>query len=139
MKKYSSIIIIFLFLTVSAASCAALSGGQQRDYGLLKTAVTFSADKIMGEFGDRIPDNLDAEMFLRIVHGKIPDEFYKALTDHSLVVVPKGSYYLLKVYDKSTHALILFDYSCTPEADGRVLEEPGKFDVNHLELYDPCK
>ncbi|MGO9531087.1 MAG: hypothetical protein ACLP3B_07885, partial [Syntrophobacteraceae bacterium] len=90
-KKYSAVIIFCLFLAVSAASCAALPGGEQKDYGLLKTAVTFSADKIMGEFGDHIPGDLDAEMFLRTVHGKIPDDFYKALTGYSLVVVPKGS------------------------------------------------
>jgi hypothetical protein len=139
LRRCSSIIILFFFLTVSAASCAALSENQKKDYGTLKTAVSFSADKIIGEFGDHIPDTLDEGTFLRIIHGKIPEDFYKELTKYSLVVVPKGSYYLLKVYDKSTHTLVLFDFSCTPEPDGRVLEEPGKFDLNHLERYDPCK
>lgn len=44
----------------------------------------------------------------------------------------------LIVYDKSTYALVLFHYSCSDAIDGFVLEEPEKFDLSHLDLYDPC-
>jgi hypothetical protein len=138
MKKLSSK-FLFLFLALSVTSCAGLCKSQETEYGLLKTAATFSVDKIVGEFGHQIPDTLDEGMFLQVVHGKIPEKYYEELTKHFLVILPKGRYYLLKVYDKSTYALVLFDYSCTPEVDGRVVEEPEKYDINHLELYDPCK
>jgi hypothetical protein len=37
-------------------------------------------------------------------------------------------------------ALILFDYSCTPEPEGQVLLEPGKYNTKDPGLYDTtCK
>ena len=54
-------------------------------------------------------------------------------------MIPKEGYYLLLVFDPKDNALILFSYSCEPGAEGRVLEEPGKYDVNNLQLYDKCK
>lgn len=140
MRNTKNRIPFFLFILVlSLTACASLSEKREKEYGLLKTAVTYSADKIKGEFGRQMPDTLDEGTFLRVVHGKIPDGYYKELTNYFLVVVPKGRYYLLKAYDKTTYDLVLFDYSCTPEPDGLVLEEPTKFDLAHIESYDPCK
>lgn len=131
--------VLFLIFLLPLVSCASFSERQAEDYSLLKTATTYPAYKIKGEYGRHLPDTLDEGEFLRIVHGKIPDNYYEELTKHFLVVLPKGQYYLLKVYDKSTYKLVLFDYSCTTEPDGLVQEYPDRYDLTHLELYDPCK
>jgi hypothetical protein len=34
--------------------------------------------------------------------------------------------------------LIMFHYSCSPEP-GRVIAQPGKYDIDNLDLYDTCK
>ena len=137
MKKHLSITALFLVLLFSLNSCITLAERQKNDYGLLESAVTFSSDKVIGEYGDKIPDDFDSDKFIHIVKDKIPDDYYHALINYQIDVTPKGSYYLLKAYDSKR--LILFDYSCSPEVDGPVLLEPGKYDLYHLEIYDICK
>lgn len=130
--------IIFLFLSISLVSCASISEIRKRDYGILESAVTFSSDKVIGEFGDAIPSDFSSEDFLKLIEGKIPREYYATLKKYFLEIRPKGSYYLLLVFDPESRELILFDYSCTPEVDGPVLLEPHKYDIKNLELYDKC-
>lgn len=128
----------FLIVCTSTA-CASHSELIRRQYGILESAVTFSADKIAGEYGDSIPDTLDNTAFLQVVRDKIPADYYEALQGYNLVVVPKGSYYLLKAYDRESNQLILFDFSCTPEVDGPVLLSPKEYDTNNLDQYDKCR
>lgn len=137
MKKRIFISIFLVIFVLSSVTCLALTEAQKKEYGLLQSAATFSSDKIIGEYGDTIPDNFDKDKFLIVVKDKIPDDYYNALTKHRIDVTPMKTYYLLKVYD--SNSLILFDYSCTPEVDGPVLLEPDKYDVNNLDLYDTCK
>jgi hypothetical protein len=139
MKKQFPIIILLVLVICSVASCASLSEHQKREYGVLESAVTFSADKVIGEYGDRIPDDFSAEKFMELVKDKIPENYYEALKKHRLEMRPKGTYYLLLIFNPETKALILFDYSCTPEVDGPVLLEPRRYDASRLELYDKCK
>jgi len=54
-----------------------------------------------------------------------------------LDVDPREWYYLIRVYRDGT--LILFDYSCTIEPDGPVLDCPGAFDPDNIDNYDRCK
>lgn len=137
MKRHLSFALILIFVIFSASACLALSEEQKKEYGLLESAVTFSSDKVIGEYGERIPDDFNSHKFLLLVKDKIPGDYYDALRKYNLNILPKGTYYLLKVYkDKS---LILFDYSCTAEVDGPVLLETEKYDLNHLEFYDKCK
>ena len=132
------VIVIYLVLVIfSSNSCLALSEKHKRDYGLLESAVTFSSDKVFGEYGDRVPDDFDGVKFLELVKHKIPEDYYHALKSYHVDVIPKGTYYLLGIYDGKK--LILFDYSCTPKVDGPVLLAPEKYDLNHLEFYDKCK
>lgn len=137
MKKHLLITFYIAIILLTSNSCLALSEEQKREYGILESAVTFSSDKVIGEYGDRIPDDFNGNRFLLLVKDKIPEDYYKALEKHQLDVMPKGSYYLLLILENKQ--LILFDYSCTPEVDGPVLLEPEKYDINHLELYDQCK
>lgn len=137
MRKNLFFAIILLVVTFSTSSCLSLSEEQKKDYGLLESAVTFSSDKVYGEYGDSIPDDFNSNKFLQLVKDKIPDDYYGALKKYNLNVFPKSSYYLLTTYDEKK--LILFDYSCTSEVDGPVLLEAEKYDLNHLELYDSCK
>jgi len=130
--------VTFLIVCTSTA-CASHSELIRRQYGILESAVTFSADKIAGEYGDSIPDTLDNTAFLQVVRDKIPADYYEALQGYNLVVVPKGSYYLLKAYDRESNQLILFDFSCTPEVDGPVLLSPKEYDTNNLDQYDKCR
>ena len=138
-KRQLPVIILLVFVVCSVGSCASLSEHQKREYGILESAVTFSADKVIGEYGDRIPDDFSAGKFMEFVKDKIPRDYYEALNKYDKEIRPKRTYYLLLVFDPVSKTLILFDYSCTPEVDGPVLLEPGKYDVNRLELYDKCK
>lgn len=138
-RRQFPVIILLVFVVCSVGSCASLSEHQKREYGILESAVTFSADKVIGEYGDRIPDDFSGEQFMKLVESKIPKDYYEALQKYVIEIKPKQIYYLLLIYDPVSKALILFDYSCTPGVDGPVLLEPGKYDVNRLELYDKCR
>lgn len=129
------IIIIFLY----ASSCNALSEAQKQEYSSLKTAVTLSKLAVKGKFGHNLPPGFTGEEFLKVVKDRIPENSYDALGKYHLQVIPKDGYYLLLVSDPKNNALILFSYSCEPGAEGRILEEPGKYDVHNLQLYDKCK
>jgi len=74
---------------------------------------------------------------MELVSDKIPEDYLNALKKHKLEVDPRGWYYLMKVYRYGT--LILFDYSCTIELDGPVLDCPGAFDLDNIDKYDRCK
>jgi len=137
MKQRFIIIVAFALLLFSSVSCATLAEERQREYGMLESAVTFSSDKVIGEFGDRIPDDFDSPKFMALVRDKIPHDYYAVLLRYKIGVSPKGSYYLLIVNENGV--IILFDYSCSPEVDGPVLLAPGKYDLDHLEKYDTCK
>ena len=126
----------YLVIVIFALNACCISECRNKEYGLLESAVTFSSDKVYGEYGENIPNDFDSVKFMALVEGKIPEDYYEALKGRSLEVIPKKSYYLLKVYDKGV--LILFDYSCTSALDGPVLTNPGKYDATHLEIYDKC-
>jgi hypothetical protein len=129
------ILIIILY----ANSCIALSEVQKQQYGSLITAVTLSKSAVKGEFGHNIPVDFNAAEFMGVIKDHVPGTSYHTLEKYHLQVIPKEGYYLLKVFDPKDNALILFDYSCDLGVEGRVLEEPGKYDVNNLQLYDKCQ
>jgi len=139
MRRYLSVVILIIFV-LSYSSCVTLSEEQRREYGILESAVTFSSDKIIGEYGDEIPDDFNSkDRFMGFVKGKIPEDYYNMLEKYILDVKPMGTYYLLLIRDPHNECIILFDYSCTPEADGPILLEPSKYEINNLDLYDTCK
>ena len=138
-KRLMSLVAGLLLVVCTLAACASHSELIRRQYGILGSAVTFSADKIAGEYGDSIPDTLDNTTFLQVVRDKIPADYYEALQGYNLVVVPKGSYYLLKAYDRESNQLILFDFSCTPEVDGPALLSPKEYNTDNLDQYDKCR
>lgn len=111
----------------------------KQDYGQLCTAVMVSADKTDGYYKGKIPKDLDSTKFLKILKGRIPGKDYEQLDSYPLILLPKTSYYLLKIYSKTNQQMILFDYSCTPEIDGPLLDHPGKYDINNLSQYDKCQ
>lgn len=93
---------------------------------------------IIGEYGDTIPSDLP-DKFLSLIEKKIPDQYFRELKKYQLDIKPKGSYYFLIVIFPETKSIILFDYSCTPEPDGMVCLEPGKYDLNNIGLYNTCE
>jgi hypothetical protein len=135
-KRLGSTFVLVVLL-VSAMSCATLRGPSKGDYGILESAVTFSADKVYGEYGDTIPDDFDGTKFMQFVKDRIPEDYFEKMHDCRIDVEPKKTYYLLRAYQGEK--LILFDYSCTPETDGPILLEPDKYDLGHIESYDKCK
>lgn len=138
-KRLISLVAGLLFIACTSMACASHSEILKRQYGVLGSAVMFSADKIAGEYGDSIPDTLDNTAFLQVVRDKIPADYYEALQGYNLVVVPKETYYLLKAYDRESNQLILFDFSCTPEVDGPVLLSPKEYNTDNLDQYDKCR
>jgi len=139
MKKRLAVIGCLIVLIFSANACIAFTEIRNQEYGSLMSAATWSAAAVIGEYGHAIPEDFDRSQFLGVVKDKIPSKSYSLLESYPLKIVPKQGYYLLLVYDPQDNTLILFDYSCTPEVDGPVLLEPGKYDVNNLQLYDKCK
>lgn len=139
MKKRHLSIAYCVLILFYVSSCLALSGAQQREYNSLIAAVTYSKAAVQGAYGHDIPAYFDAAEFMEVVKDQIPKRSYHILKDYKIQIIPKQGYYLLKVLDPRDNSLILFDYSCNLGVEGRVLEEPGKYDVNHLELYDKCK
>lgn len=129
---------MILFVSASS-SCAALSQDQRLEYGILGSAITFSSDKVIGDYGDIIPNDFNEDAFMKFVKYKIPEDYYEVLKKYRLDVKPRGSYYLLLVINPHNSAVILFDFSCTPEVDGPVLLDPVKYDVKYIETYDKCK
>lgn len=103
------------------------------------SAVTYSADKVEGEYYKNIPDDFSAGKFMEFVKNRIPETYYEALKKYSLEIQPKGKYYLLIATNPENNAMILFDYSCTTALDGPVWREPDKYELDNLEKYDPCE
>lgn len=139
MKRRSFLTPVVLFILIVAYSCATFHAIQRDEYEVLCSAVTASSSAVIGEYGENIPTDFNAEKFLQLVENKIPPKYLSELKKYPLEVKAKASYYLLLVFNPYTKALILFDYSCTPDADGQVYYEPGKYDTKNLELYDTCK
>jgi hypothetical protein len=138
-RKPASLAVALLLVVCTSASCFSRTDALRRQYGVFGSAVTFSADKIAGEYGDSIPDTLDNTAFLQVVRDKIPADYYDALQGYDLVIVPKGTYYLLKAYDRESKQLILFDFSCTPGVDGPILLSPKEYYTDNLDQYDKCR
>jgi hypothetical protein len=139
MRKRALSLVCVIIVVLYASSCITLPEARKQKYESLTTAVIYSKFLVKGKFGHNIPPEFNAEKFLEVVKGKIPPDSYEVLQKYSLIVIPKEGYYLIEVFDPKDNSLILFSYSCETGAEGRVLEEPGKYDINHLELYDKCK
>jgi hypothetical protein len=140
MQKKTLVWVISMFLAFSMGGCAGSSQKKKVELGTLQTAVEQSARVVIGEYGAAIPADFNASEFMKVINGKIPADYYENLKKHPIDLKPFGSYYLLTVYDKChKKTVLLFDYSCTPQTDGLVYENPKKFDLNHLENYNPCK
>jgi hypothetical protein len=139
MKRYLFVFVLSFFIVCSSSFCASLTEVQKRDYGILESAVMFASDKVIGEYGDNIPDDFSAGKFMEFLEGKIPKDYYEALKKYRIDVRQKRTYYLLLIYNPRDNHLILFDYNCTPEVDGPVLLEPDKYNIDRLELYDKCR
>lgn len=142
MRKYLrilSIIISFAILISCNYILLPSSEKQKRDYGLLLSAVTRASDPVIGEYGDEIPDDLTVENFMLLAKNNLPLDYYEALEKYRLLIDPRKTYYLLIVKDPDDNSIILFDYSCTTGVDGPILNEPNKYDINNLELYNKCE
>ncbi len=139
MERRIFVIFFLALLFLSSNSCATAPEVNRSEYDVLCSAVSASSYAVIGEYGDSIPSDFKVDKFMEVVENNIPKDYLKVLKKYVLEIISKGSYYLLLIFDRDTRSLILFDYSCTPEADGQVLLEPGKFDIRNLGLYDKCK
>jgi hypothetical protein len=126
--------VLFLANCLVACACSSHCTPSREEYGILQSAVAFSADKVIGEYGDTIPENFTGAGFKALVKGKIPSSYFDALEKYTLAVTPKGTHYYLVATCPGDRSVLLFDYSCTPEVDGPVYLEPGKYDPGK----DPC-
>jgi hypothetical protein len=134
-----SILFVLFFSASLATGCATPPQAGADEYDVLGSAVSASSYAIIGEYGVSVPDNLTVKEFLAVSEKNVPKSYFSVLKKYRLEVKPMGSYYLLLVYAPGTDALILFDYSCTPQPDGMVLRNPSGYDTNDLDRYDPCK
>ena len=139
MEKRIFVIFLLAFLVFSLNNCATSSKVNRSEYDLLCSAVSASSYAVIGEYGASIPSDFKVDKFMELVEKNIPRDYFKVLKKYVLDIKSKGSYYLLLIFDPDTRSLILFDYSCTPEADGQVLLGPEKYDIKNLGLYNKCK
>lgn len=138
MKRKLSIIVVLISVLCLTGECATVPNDIRIEYGHLKSAAEAAGYAINGEYGKAIPSDLNDAKFMQVVKGKIADQYYRALKKYPFTVKAKGTYYLLIVRSPDTQAVIFFDFSCTPQVDGLVYLNPGKFDTNNLDQYDPC-
>jgi hypothetical protein len=138
MKKCANYIILLSVLVVLVNGCATIGKVDRDEYGILDSAATSCASVVIGVYADTIPDDLSREKLLSVCENQIPENYFAVLKKYPSEVKPKGSYYLLLIYDQDKRDLIMFHYSCSPEP-GRVIAQPGKYDINNLDLYDTCK
>jgi hypothetical protein len=138
MRKCVSSIVLALLFAVLTHGCATIGTVDMNDYGLLGSAATSCASVTIGVYADAIPDDLSRDKLLTACENQIPENYFAALKKYPSDVKPKGSYYLLRIFDLDNKDLIMFHYSCSSEP-GRVMAQPGKYDINNLALYDTCK
>lgn len=136
-SRHLLVVCTLLVLLAAVFACLSTQQRQQQDYGLLMSAVAFSADKVYGEYADAVPDDFDGKRFLLLLQGKIPDDYYAALQQYRIEIVSRTTYYLLTAFDDDR--MILFDFSCTKAVDGPVFLQPGRHDLADILQYDPCK
>lgn len=139
MRNNNIIIFILFIFALSLSGCASAGQINRDDYGMLCSAVSTCSYAMIGEYGDSIPANLTVEKLLSVCEKNIPHNFFAELNKYPLKVKSMGTYYLLLIHDPEDNAIIMFDYSCSPECDGKVMLEPDKYDIDKIELYDPCK
>jgi len=139
MRRRLFVIFFLVVLVCSSSNCATSHEIKRSEYDILCSAVSASSYAVIGEYSTSIPSDFTVDKFMKLVEKNIPKDYFKVMREYILEIKPKGSYYLLLVFDPDTKSLILFDYSCTPEPDGQVLLQQGKFDLNNLDLYDKCK
>lgn len=136
-SRLNALVILCIFLV--CASCITTGERHEKDYGMLVTAVMNAPFAVKGVYPGDLPADFSSTTFLQVIKGKIPDNSFSELSHYDLQVIPKGRYYLLIVREPSTGTIVLFDYSCTFNVDGKVFESTEQYDLNHLELYDKCK
>lgn len=137
MKTKLQLSIPLVFSLIIMGCCLSLEERQKTDYGILGTAVTYVSDKVIGRYGDVLPEDFDTTRFVAIAKEELVASQYNLLTRYRLEILSKHAYYLLKIYDKDK--LVMFDYSCTVKLDGPILYSDKTFDLEHLEKYDECK
>lgn len=130
--------IVLCFSAISFMSCSTIHERKEKEYGILESGIISAIDKVNGKYPDQLPGNFDSCDYLKIIKGNIPEDQYREIQRRRIVIVPKGWYYLAKVYNQDCE-MILFDYSCDNYIDGKVWENPDKFDLDKLEQYDICK
>jgi hypothetical protein len=126
--------LIFIIACLSACTFGNHCTPSQEEYGMLQSAVTFSADKVFGEYGETIPENFSTEGFKALVKDRIPASYFRELEKYALTVTPEKTHYYLTVTCPADNSVLLFDYSCTLEVDGPVYLSPGKYEPGK----DPC-
>ncbi len=139
MRSRSCTAVLIVFFLLAFTSCVTPAEISKQEYGALIQAVSFSAEKVIGEYGEKIPPDFSATQFMEVIKDKVPPSHYRVLKKFPLEIKPKGSYYLLLAFNPKDHSLILFHYSCGKAKPGAILNEPGKYDINNLDLYDKCK
>lgn len=140
-RRFLVVILLGAWISLSLAGQdgQALTERERRSYGILLSAVAESRNQVLGVFGDKIPPTFDRVQFLNLMKEKLSGSYYRALKDrHFLYLIVKDGYYLLTI--AQGYRIILYDFSCTPEVDGRIiLEPPGRFDLSRMERDDPCR
>ena len=133
-------IIILIAASLLSAGCAAhCRDFSEQDYDQLQLGIIVSAKKIKGVFNGNMPIDMDKELFLKTIKNRIPEDGYDLIASTHIEITSYGTYYFLKLYDKDSNKLILFDYSCTHKVDGPVWAKPINYDLDNLEQYNSCK
>jgi hypothetical protein len=125
MRRSLTIAVLLIFVSSSLNSCAYPSKAKKEEYGTLITAVNFACEKVIGKYGDEIPDDFSANTFMIIIKDRIPKDHYEELSKYNLDIEPRGSYYLMLISDPQNRSSI-FNYKCPPDEESLIENKTGQ-------------
>lgn len=113
---------------------------QRQEYeslGFLLSEIPKSMDYVW-HGRDAYPAHLSAGEFMDSL--RIHDiKTHQRLSHYLVQFSGRGSYYLIKVYDRQSHEMIMYDYSCTDELDGPLYREEERDAYNINVVPEECK
>lgn len=87
---------------------------------------------------DAYPATVTAQEFMDSLRLREPS-LYQKLTQYRVQYNGFGSYYRIIVKDRSTHEMIMYDYSCTDSLDGPIYRADERIRYDYTVVPAECK
>jgi hypothetical protein len=87
---------------------------------------------------EAFPPRVSTDEFMDSVRARLPKE-YQLLSAYLIQYEGHGSYYLLKIFDRETRKMIMYDYSCSDSLDGPVYQDENKYSFEKRVVPSECR